>query len=58
MARRPGTPPPSASPMEIIGDTAAKVTPWSRGSRTPIFQKPTDWMMEAMPQVNRSALIR
>jgi hypothetical protein len=58
MARRPGTPPPSARPMEIIGDTAAKVTPWSRGSRTPILQNPTDWMIEAMPQVNRSALIR
>jgi hypothetical protein len=44
--------------MAIMGDTAVNVTPWSRGSRTPIFQNPTDWMMDAMPQVNRSALIR
>jgi hypothetical protein len=34
------------------------VTPWSSGRRTPIFQNPTDWMIEAMPHVNRSALIR
>ena len=44
--------------MAIIGDTAVKVTPCSSGSRTPIFQNPTDWMIEAIPQVNRSALIR
>ena len=44
--------------MLIIGLTAAKVTPCSSGSRTPIFQKPMVWMIEAMPQVNRSALIR
>jgi hypothetical protein len=44
--------------MLIIGETAAKVTPCSSGIRTPILQNPTDWMMEAMPQVNRSALIR
>ena len=44
--------------MAIIGETAVNVTPCSSGSRTPIFQKPTDWMIEAMPQVNRSALIR
>ena len=42
----------------IIGETAVNVTPWSSGSRTPIFQTPTDWRIEAMPQVNRSALIR
>ena len=41
-----------------MGETAVKVTPCSSGSRTPIFQNPTDWMMEAMPQVKRSALIR
>ena len=35
-----------------------KVTPCSSGSLTPTFQKPTDWMIEAMPQVKRSALIR
>ena len=58
IARSPGTPPPSASPMLIIGDTAAKVTPCSRGNRTPIFQKPIVWMIDAIPQVNRSALIR
>ena len=58
IARRPGVPPPSANPMLIIGDTAANVTPCSSGSRTPIFQKPTVWMIDAMPQVNRSALMR
>ncbi len=41
-----------------MGLTAVKVTPWSSGSRTPTFQKPTDWMIEAIPQVNRSALMR
>ena len=51
-------PPPAAIPMAIMGETAVKVTPCSSGSRTPIFQNPTDWMIEAMPQVNRSALIR
>ncbi len=51
-------PPPAARPVAIIGETAVKVTPWSRGSRTPTFQKPTDWMIDAMPQVKRSALIR
>ena len=44
--------------MAIIGETAVNVTPCSSGSRTPTFQNPTDWMIEAMPQVNRSALIR
>ena len=44
--------------MAIIGETAVNVTPCSSGSLTPTFQKPTDWMIEAMPQVNRSALIR
>ena len=42
----------------IIGDTAVKVTPCSSGSLTPIFQTPTDCRIEAIPQVNRSALIR
>ena len=51
-------PPPAAAPMAIIGDTAVKVTPCSSGSLTPTFQNPTDWMIEAMPQVNRSALMR
>ena len=51
-------PPPAATPMAIIGATPANVTPCSSGSLTPTFQKPTDWMIEAMPQVNRSALIR
>ena len=44
--------------MAIIGLTAVKVTPCSSGSRTPTFQNPTDWMMEAIPHVNRSALMR
>ena len=44
--------------MAIIGDTAVNVTPCSSGSRTPTFQNPIDWMIEAIPQVNRSALIR
>ena len=51
-------PPPAARPIAIIGATAVKVTPWRSGSLTPIFQKPTDWMIDAIPQVNRSALIR
>ena len=51
-------PPPAATPIAIIGATPANVTPCSNGSLTPTFQKPTDWMIEAMPQVNRSALIR
>ncbi len=58
MYSRPSVPPPLASAIAIIGDTAVKVTPCSSGSLTPIFQKPTDWMIEAIPQVNRSALIR
>jgi len=44
--------------MAIIGETAVKVTPWRSGSLTPTFQKPHDWMIDAMPQVNRSALMR
>ena len=44
--------------MLIIGATAVNVTPCSSGRRTPTFQKPTDWMIEAMPHVNRSAEIR
>ena len=44
--------------MAIIGATAVNVTPCSSGSRTPTFQKPTDWISDAMPQVSRSALIR
>jgi hypothetical protein len=44
--------------MAIIGATAVNVTPWRSGRRTPTFQKPMDWMIEAMPHVNRSALIR
>ena len=44
--------------MAIIGLTAVNVTPCNRGNLTPIFQNPTDWINEAIPQVNRSALIR
>ena len=47
-----------ANPIAIIGDTAVKVTPCNSGSRTPTFQNPTDWMIEAIPHVNRSALMR
>ena len=42
----------------MIGETAVVVTPWMIGRRTPTFQNPTDWIRVAMPQVNRSALIR
>lgn len=44
--------------MAIIGETAVKVTPWISGSRAPIRPMPKAWMIEAIPQVNRSALIR
>ena len=42
----------------MIGETAVKVTPCTRGSRTPTLPKPAAWMIEAMPHVNRSALMR
>ena len=62
MAARPSVPPApgeAARPMAMSGETAVKVTPWMRGSRTPILgPSPADWMMVAMPQVNRSALMR
>ena len=45
-------------PIAIIGPTAAKVQPCIIGSRTPKRQKPTDWMMLAIPATKRSALIR
>ena len=51
-------PPPAAIPIAIMGDTAVNVTPCRSGSRTPTFQNPAAWMIEAIPQVNRSALIR
>ena len=35
-------PPPLASAIAITGDTPANVTPCRSGSRTPIFQNPTD----------------
>ena len=47
----------AALPMAIIGATAVKVTPWISGSLTPTLQKPTDWIMEAIPHVKRSALM-
>ncbi len=49
---------PSLWPIAIIGPTAANVTPCMSGRRTPNRQKPTDWMIVAMPATNRSALIR
>ena len=59
MAPRPATPPPLARPMAMRGLTAVNVTPWSSGRRTPIRgPRPADWMIEAMPQVSRSALMR
>ena len=49
----------AAAPIAISGETAVKVTPWMRGSLTPMKRPmPADWMMVAMPQVNRSALMR
>ena len=41
----------------MIGDTPANVTPCSNGSRTPTFQNPTAWMIDAIPHVKRSAVI-
>jgi hypothetical protein len=46
-------------PIRIIGATAAKVQPWTIGSRLPTrAPKPMVWISVAAPQVNRSALIR
>ena len=45
-------------PMVIIGPTAANVTPCMSGSRTPNRQNPRDWMIDATPATNRSALMR
>ena len=50
-------PPPLASPIAMMGETPANVTPCSSGSRTPIFQMPTACRIDAMPQVNRSAVM-
>ena len=44
--------------MASIGPTAAKVTPIITGSLMPTPGKPTLWIRVAMPQANRSALIR
>ena len=44
--------------MASIGATDAKVTPIITGSRMPTPGKPTDWIRVAIPQANRSALIR
>jgi hypothetical protein len=51
-------PPPAPIPMATMGETAVKVTPWTRGSLAPTFQTPSAWMIEAIPHVRRSALIR
>ena len=49
----------AAAPIAMRGETAVKVTPWMRGSFTPMKRPmPADWMMVAMPQVSRSALMR
>ena len=44
--------------MASIGPTDANVTPIITGSRMPTPGKPTVWTSVAMPQANRSALIR
>ena len=49
---------PCSCPIMIIGVTDAKVTPCIMGMREPTFQKPTVWRIVAMPQVNKSALIK
>ena len=41
-----------------IGTTEAKVTPIMTGMRIPKNGMPIDWIRVAMPQQNRSALIR
>ena len=49
----------AAAPIAMRGETAVKVTPWIRGSFTPMKRPmPADWMIVAMPQVSRSALMR
>ncbi len=62
MAGSPSTPPRppvAARPMAMSGETAVKVTPWISGRRTPMCRpSPADWMIVAMPQVSRSALMR
>ena len=57
-ARAPSA--PGAAPaMATMGPTAAKVTPIITGILTPSQgPAPSDWMIEAMPQTNRSAEIR
>lgn len=55
---RTSQPPPVPVPMAITGETAVKVTPWTRGSRAPTFRTPRAWTTEATPQVRRSALTR
>ena len=54
MAVRPSAGLPA---IASIGETEAKVTPIITGSRMPTGPMPRDWMMVAMPQANRSALI-
>ena len=49
----------AAAPIAMRGETAVKVTPWMSGSFTPMKRPmPADWMMVAIPQVSRSALMR
>ena len=49
----------AAAPIAMRGETAVKVTPWIRGSFTPMKRPmPADWIIVAMPQVSRSALMR
>ena len=54
----PSSPTSGAAAIASIGPTEAKVTPIITGSRMPTPGKPTHWTSVAMPQANRSALIR
>src|SRR5438034_816118 len=44
--------------IAAIGPTAANVTPMTTGRRMPNFHTPRHWINVAMPQANRSALMR
>ena len=54
----PSSPTPGVAAMASIGPTEAKVTPIITGSRMPTPGKPRLCTSVAMPQANRSALIR
>src|SRR5579863_6904687 len=54
---RPVSPMAGAATITVIGGTAANVTPIISGRRMPNFHRPADWMTDAMPHANRSALM-